>query len=175
MATLVLGLGNPILTDDAVGIRAAEAVQAALVQRDDALPLAEVATASVGGLALMEAMIGYDRVVLIDAFCCREPSPGRIHRLTLEDLAANRATVHSASSHDTRFETALALGRQMGFALPNEIIIYAIEVTNVVDFSEQITPAVARAIPQTIHAILSELLPSNLVRKSTEEAHYGFA
>ncbi|NCC32937.1 MAG: hypothetical protein EOM24_13105, partial [Chloroflexia bacterium] len=101
--------------------------------------------------------------------------PGRIHRLTLEDLEANRATVHSASSHDTRFETALALGRQMGFPLPNEIIIYAIEVTNVIDFSEQITPAVARAIPQTIRAIMSELLPSNLVRMSTEEAHYGFA
>lgn len=63
MKTLVIGLGNPILTDDGVGIYAAQAVR-------EALPInskVAVKELSVGGLALMEAMVGYNYVILIDA------------------------------------------------------------------------------------------------------------
>jgi hydrogenase maturation protease len=62
--TLILGLGNPILTDDGVGVLVAEEVRSRLPE-DTPIDITEV---SVGGLTLMETMIGYDRVILIDAF-----------------------------------------------------------------------------------------------------------
>jgi hydrogenase maturation protease len=172
MKTLVLGLGNPILTDDGVGVRVAEAVRRAL-------PLdtpVEVSEASVGGLGLMERMVGYERVILIDALYeprggpgpAQSPStsptaagarnPGAFYRLTLDDLQAISPPQHTASAHDTSLDTALAMGRRMGLSLPREIIIYAIEVENIMDFGEAPTPAVARAIPQVTAAVLSELL-----------------
>jgi hydrogenase maturation protease len=156
MNTLVLGLGNPILSDDGVGIQAAEAVRDALAEQGAAAPT-EVATACLGGLALMEAMLGYDRVILIDAFLPRDRVPGRVHRMTFDDLRALSQTEHSASPHDTSLAGAVALGQALGLPLPQEIIIYAVEVDNVADFGEQPTPAVAAAIPRTVGAVLSEL------------------
>lgn len=152
--TLVLGLGNPILTDDGVGVLVAQAVQAALPPN---FPV-EVSEASVGGLRLMERVIGYRRVILIDAlYGPTYRTPGAVHRLTLADLQTISPTQHSASAHDTSLATALEMGRRMGLALPQEFIIYGIEVENITNFGDHPTPAVARAIPRVTAAILNEL------------------
>ena len=153
MKTLVLGLGNPILTDDGVGVHVAEAVRAALPPDTSV----EVSEASVGGLRLMERVVGYDRVILIDALYNEHHQPGAIHRLTLADLRDISPTQHSASAHDTNLITALEMGQRLGLSLPKEFIIYAIEVENIVDFGEEPTPAVAEAIPKVAAAVLEEL------------------
>lgn len=153
MKTLVLGLGNPILTDDGVGVRVAEEVLARLPV-DTPIDCTEV---SVGGLLLMETMLGYERVILIDALYPCKGDPGTIHRMTLADLQAISPTEHSTSPHDTSLITALEMGRRMGLPLPEDITIYAIEVENILDFGDTPTPAVARAIPQVTAAVLEEL------------------
>jgi len=155
MRTLVIGLGNPILTDDGVGVKVACAVEEALVSagRDDVT----IAEASVGGLRLMEMMVGYDRVILVDALMHPETKPGTIRRLMLEDLRAISPTQHSACAHDTNLVTALEMGKQIGLPLPHEFTIYAVGVENVTYFSEEPTPAVARAIPEVATAVLAEL------------------
>ena len=152
MKTLVLGLGNPILTDDGVGVRVAEAVRAVLPVDNGV----EVSEASMGGLGLMERLVGYERVILIDAF---HPAtrPGAIHRLALAELQNISPTQHSASAHDTSLVTALDLAQCMGLPLPQEFVIYAIEVENITDFGEQPTPAVATAIPQVAMMIVKQL------------------
>lgn len=156
MQTLVIGLGNPILSDDGVGVRVAYAVERALGPK--AGGEITVTEASVGGLRLMEMMIGYDRVILVDAILGSNGNgPGTIHRMTLDDLRTISPTQHSASAHDTSLVTALEMGRRMGLHLPTEISIYAIEVVNVLDFSEEPTPAVAEAIPEATAAVLAEL------------------
>ncbi len=154
--TLVVGLGNPILTDDGVGVKVAYEVERALasVDREDVT----VTEASVGGLRLMEMMIGYDRVILVDALTgCNGNVPGQVHRMTLGDLRNISPTQHSACAHDTSLVTALELGSQMELPLPKEISIFAIEVENVIDFCEESTPAVAAAIPEVVEAVLAEL------------------
>ncbi|MBI5713137.1 MAG: hydrogenase maturation protease [Chloroflexi bacterium] len=62
MKTVVIGLGNPILGDDGVGWRVVEAVQEQI--NDSSV---DVDCAAVGGITLMEHLIGYDRAILIDA------------------------------------------------------------------------------------------------------------
>jgi hydrogenase maturation protease len=153
MKTLVLGLGNPILTDDGVGVRVAEAV-GRLLPPDIPVTVSE---ASVGGLGLMERLLGFERVILIDALYRGDNRPGAIHRLTLADLQSISPTQHSASAHDTSLVTALEMGQRMGLPLPEEIIIYAIEVANITDFGEELTPAVAQAVPVVTAVVLEEL------------------
>jgi hydrogenase maturation protease len=154
MKTLVLGLGNPILTDDGIGVLVAEAVRKRLPQ-DTPIDITEV---SVGGLTLMESMIGYDRVILVDAFQRLNGScPGRVHKLSLEDLKSISPTQHSASPHDANLVTALETGQRMGLHLPGEITIFAIEVENVMDFSDRPTPSVAAVIPEVTEAVLAEI------------------
>jgi hydrogenase maturation protease len=151
--TLVLGLGNPILSDDSVGVHVARAVQALLPAEAGI----DVQEASLGGLTLMESMFGYTRVILIDAIRVPDFQPGEVRRLTLDDLETLTPTQHSASPHDASLPTAIAAGRQLGLPLPEEIIIFAIQVENVTDFGEQMTPAVAAAVPKVVEAVLEEI------------------
>lgn len=160
MKTIVIGLGNPILTDDGVGVKVAYEVEKALTLQSPVSNL-HITEACAGGLRLMELMIGYDRAIIVDAFSNGRNRPGRMHRMTLEDLRAVSPTRHSASAHDTTLVTALDAGRALGLHLPDEVVIYAIEVENVIDFSNEPTTAVAAAIPGAVTAVLQELGLSN--------------
>jgi hydrogenase maturation protease len=155
MRTLVIGLGNPLLTDDGVGVLTARAVQEALA--DHPVPDVEVIEASVGGLRLMELMAGYDRAILVDAWATDGLPPGAVRRLTLADLEDVRPPQHLASAHDATLPTALAAGRRLGLKLPSAIVIIAVGVSNVTDFGETPTPAVLAAVPQAATAVLTEL------------------
>lgn len=156
MNTLVIGLGNPILTDDGVGVKVAYELQLAL--SDELRENVTITEASAGGLRLMEAMIGYDRVILIDALIPQNgKKPGSIFRMTLDELRMISPTKHSASAHDTTLVNALDAGRELGLFLPDVVIIFAITVENVLEFSEQPTPNVLAAIPKAVNAVLSEL------------------
>jgi hydrogenase maturation protease len=153
---LVLGLGNPILTDDGVGVKVAYEVEKALgAEIPDNLTITE---ASVGGLRLMELLVGYDHVILIDAIMTKNGSKtGTIHRMTLNDLQDISPTQHSASAHDTSLVTALEAGQKIGLHLPTSFSIYAVTVENILDFSEEPTPAVAATIPEVTTEVLEEL------------------
>ncbi len=155
--TLILGLGNPILTDDGVGVHIAREIQ----KRVDstAHPDLTITEASAGGLRLMEAVLDYQRVVLIDAYYLDPENtvPGRIHRLELDDLRNITPTQHTTSAHDTSLVIALDAAQKMGYQIPDEIIIYAVEVENILEFSESPTPAVAGAIPKVVDLIFDEL------------------
>ena len=162
MKTLVVGLGNPILTDDGVGVKVAYAVEEELGPN---IPEnITVTEASVGGLRLMELMIGYDRVILIDAIITSNGHDyGHIHELSLEDLRQITPTEHSASAHDTSLITALDAGALLGLHMPKEFEIIAVEVENVMDFSEDPTPAVAAAIAKVTEMVLDALRKKELV------------
>jgi hydrogenase maturation protease len=156
MKTLVLGLGNPILTDDGVGVRVAQEVRAHLPEDSQV----EVSEVSVGGLTLMENMIGYEKVILIDAFQGEGRQPGEFQRMDFSTLQELSPTQHSASPHDASLVTAVEAGRCLGYPLPAEITIFAVQVENILDFSEEPTPAVAAAIPAVTAAVLGEIRQS---------------
>jgi len=149
--TLVLGLGNPILTDDGVGIYIARAV--AERGQQEGVSYAE---ASVGGLRLLDVIAGYERIIMVDAILTGNGEVGHIHRLFPNDL---QASLHVGSTHDLSLPGALALGRGMGMALPedDDLVILAVEVDDVLTFGETCTPAVAAAIPRAVEAVLAEL------------------
>jgi len=154
--TLIIGLGNPILTDDGVGVKIALALEEQIDL--EAHPELTITEASAGGLRLMEALLGYDRVILIDAYYLNPETttPGKIHHLSLDDLRSISPTQHSTSAHDTSLVTALDAAAKMGYQIPSEFSIYAVEVENILEFSETPTPAVAKAIPIVVSLILEE-------------------
>ena len=150
MKTLVLGLGNPLVTDDSAGLRAAAELKALLSDRPDI----EVDEDYWGGLRLMERMAGYDRAIVIDAIITGDP-PGTIHHLTPNSIPTQR----SASAHDLNLPTALAFGRQAGVPLPDDenILLVGIEVEDIVNFGEKCTPAVQAALPRVVEDVLQAL------------------
>jgi hydrogenase maturation protease len=159
MKTLVLGLGNPLVSDDSVGLRVAAGLKPLLADRPDVT----VDEDHWGGLRLMERMVGYQRAIVIDAICTGAP-PGTIHRLGTGDLATQR----SASAHDVNLPTALAFGRQSGAPLPadDQILLVGIEAVDILTFGDQLTPAVEQAIPQAIALVMEALAAFPNVEKS---------
>jgi hydrogenase maturation protease len=168
---LVLGLGNPILSDDGVGIHVARAVASQFLPRASC-PRVCFAEASVGGIRLLEVLAGYDRAFLIDAIQTPDGLPGDIYRLLpAESWAVSearsgaaggddvRSSLHSGSTHDLSFQGALAWGRENGMKLPPDdgILIVAIEAQDVLTFGESCTSGVAAAIPRAVDLVLDLL------------------
>jgi hydrogenase maturation protease len=149
--TLVLGLGNPILTDDGVGIH----IVRAAARRCSPVNSMVFAEASLGGLRLLDFLAGYDRVIMVDAIQTLDGQPGDIYQLGPGDL---QTSLHSSSTHDLSLPGALALGRALGMKLPREeaIVLIAVEVDDILTFGPVCTPAVTSAIPFAVEAVLAE-------------------
>ncbi len=150
MKTLVLGLGNPILRDDSVGLRVAQEVERLIPTSPDI----EVGLDYWGGLRLMERMIGFDRAIIIDAICTGA-SPGTIHLLNPDDIPTQR----SSSAHDVNLTTALELGYQAGAHLPavKDILLIGVEAADVQTFDESLTAEVENALPAAVEAVMNAL------------------
>ena len=151
--TLILGLGNPILGDDGVGWKVAQAVQLKL---QSGVSNIDVDFASLGGLSLMERMLGYEHVILVDCLETGSRPVGSVESMQLADLA-NPTAGHSASAHDTSLITALETARTMGAETPARVDVVTIEAKNTYDFSEQLSPEVAAAVPVATQEVLKLL------------------
>ena len=154
MKTIVIGLGNPILSDDGVGWKVAEMVsdQSSVVSDQSVI----VECASLGGLSLMERMVGFERAILVDAVETGQGDAGSVRVIPLEALT-NPSAGHSASAHDTSLLTALRTAETMGMSVPSSVTVVAIEAKNVYDFSEELSPAVAASVPVAAQIVLNLL------------------
>jgi len=165
MKTLIVGLGNPILGDDGVGWKIAESVKERLhAENRFRIPVRpsgskaiqylfpiEVDCLSLGGLSLMERMLGYERVVLVDSMETGQNPVGCVRTFPLASLPDPMAG-HSASAHDTSLVTALKTAESIGAEIPKRVDVVAVEAQNVYDFSEELSPPVAAAISEAVQA-----------------------
>ena len=184
MKILILGLGNPILTDDGVGLQVVQAVRSQLRQDPRWVPveggdsggeenwpvrfaansaasswglascIVEVDEDSRGGLALMERLVGYDRVILVDAIL-RGGKPGTVYRLSLAEFPTQR----TRGTHDVHLATALQLGQLAGYQVPapEQVHVVAVEAEDVLTFGEGLTPSVGGAVPEATRLVLKIL------------------
>jgi hydrogenase maturation protease len=146
--TILLGLGNPILGDDAAGWRVVEALR-------DFLPDEMAAdTLAGGGLSVMERLEGFDRAVIVDTIQTGQAPKGQVVVMPLEALP-NPLTGHLSSAHETNLLTALQAGRALGIHLPQQITVVGIETQAVYDFGDKLSAEIEAAVPAAIQAILT--------------------
>jgi hydrogenase maturation protease len=145
-STLVLGMGNPILSDDGVGLLVAGRLAG------EQLPQSEV-----GGLRLLELVRGFTRVIIIDAL--KSPAeagrePGQIVRYEAKDFKGGH---RYGSAHSIGLDTVLELGHRLGYDMPGEVIVFAIEAEDVETFGEELSPSVAAAAERVLELVRGEL------------------
>jgi len=150
-STVVIGLGNPILSDDSVGVRVSRLLKAELAD----LPGVEIKELYAGGLRLMDAISGFDKAVIIDAMQTGSHQPGTVRLIDTSELGDVR---NLASTHDTSLLTALALGRMLGLSMPHEVKVFGIEADDVENFSEVLTKDVERAMPEAVRMVKEEVI-----------------
>ncbi len=148
--TVIIGMGNPLLSDDGVGIAVAHAV-AERLKLSINLTVTELHT---GGIRLMEAMVGFRRAVVVDAMLSGA-IPGTLRHFNSMDFVTTKNTF---SSHDTNFATAFDLGRMAGVLLPEQVSFWGIEACEFDLFAELFTDEVAAALPGAVERIAAEIL-----------------
>jgi len=149
--TRIIGLGNSILTDDGVGVYAARRLKDLL---QVARPEVDVIEAEVAGFALLEMLVGWERVILIDAVQFGGVDPGTVMQIEASDL---HTSLRLRSVHEIDLPTVLALGEKLGYAMPKELVIYVVQGADILTLGERLTPAVAEALPRVIEAVLSDV------------------
>lgn len=148
--TLVLGLGNTLLKDDGVAIRVVRTLKRCLPSSTGV----EVAESSLAGLALMDIVFGYDKVIILDAIPANGQELGEMQEITTNELQGAPPAV---SPHYTGVSSLVILGEQLGYHVPKEIRVFGITVKDPFTFGEELTPEVAAAVPHIVKKVLNLL------------------
>jgi hydrogenase maturation protease len=149
--TRVIGLGNTLLSDDGVGVYAAREIRRRL---DGRRPDVDVVESEVAGFALLELMTGWERVILIDAIEFDGVEPGEVLRIHPQDL---HTSLRVRSVHEVDLPTILELGRRLGMRMPDEILVYAVQVQDCLTFGERLTEPVRSACDRVAEMVIGEI------------------
>ena len=145
-AIRIIGLGNGMRGDDAVGLLAARRIRQEVGDR------VEVIEAEMAGVDILDLMEGARMVILIDAARSGQ-APGTVHRL---DASAGPigGQMFPRSSHAIGVSEAIELARAMD-VLPATVIVYGVEVGNT-EIGQPLSPSVAMALDQVVDRIVQD-------------------
>ncbi|MBU0497109.1 MAG: hydrogenase maturation protease [Candidatus Thermoplasmatota archaeon] len=150
MKTIILGVGNPILSDDGVGLHVIQQLKKCI--KNPQIHLDEALT---GGMNLLDLLIGYDKAIIIDAVKANNGGVGMVEKFHLEDFS----TIHSCNPHDVSLQEAITMAKKLGEdQIPKEIIIIGILMKNIpCEFSEKLSKKIEMAVPKAVEMTLKEI------------------
>ena len=146
---LLLGLGNDILTDDAVGLNIVREIR----HRLGDWPEYEACECEEMGLSLLDYIVGYRDLVLVDAVQTRHAAPGYLHEVGLDDLKI----LPVMTPHFLGIGEILALGRKLELPVPVRVRIFAVEVENPFTLGTAMTPVIQAALPGIVDRLIGVL------------------
>ncbi len=149
----IIGLGNPFMGDDAVGVLVARQLlsytSAHVSILDDGLT----------GLNLLHEMENTDLLILIDAVCSQSET-GTIFRFTvpqdLETIGRLAWSSSASSTHSFGLGEALTLAHTLK-VLPQHTILYGIELGHIQN-GQALSPKVSQTMKKLVQRIVVEEL-----------------
>jgi hydrogenase maturation protease len=147
---LLLGLGNDILRDDAIGLHVAREVRRRLAGVGNV----EVRETTEMGVALLDHIAGFDDLMLVDAIQTGRSPPGYLREFDIADLK----TLPVTSLHCLGVSETLALGRKLGMSTPRRVKVFAVEVEDPFTVGTQMTPTLQRVMPELVNRVTAAVL-----------------
>lgn len=145
-------MGNELYGDDGVGIHVIRKIRQDVKRRKVlAVNMKNVTLeeCSLSGLALLDVIIGYDRLILVDTIKRRDPIPGRIHLLEEKEIRA----IPGPSPHYVSIPQTIEIARKLGLHVPSEIKIIAIEAKNIYCLGEGLSEEMKVKLPAIIKKV----------------------
>jgi hydrogenase maturation protease len=142
---LILGLGNDILADDAVGLRVVRGLRSELADQPDI----ELQETPEMGLVLLDYLTGYPAAFIVDSIQTGQAEPGFIHELDASSLRQ----LTGGTPHFLGVGETLSLGGLLGLPMPGVVKIFAIEAQDPFTLSTRMTPALEAALPHLIESL----------------------
>jgi hydrogenase maturation protease len=144
---VLIGLGNPIMSDDGVGIVVSRKVHTRLSGF-------ELETSGGNGFDVIDRMLNCDTAVIIDSMVTGLHPPGTVAKL---EAGSDLRTLRMTHSHGVDFLTAMEMAKSMGARLPGEIVVYGIEVQDPFSLGQEISQAVVGRIDEVVDSIVEDL------------------
>lgn len=144
--TLVLGLGNELYGDDGVGIHVVRKLRhdlEAMKKTSKWLKNVEFEECSLSGLALLDVIVGYNTLIIVDTIKKSNPVTGKVLLLEEKDLRH----IPGPSPHYVSVPQTLEIGKKVGLKVPSRIKIIAVEAKNMYSLGEGLTKEMTKAIP----------------------------
>lgn len=137
--------------DDGVGIHVARRLRDKLHNRFG-VDFKEI---GVGGLKMVEELLGYETVIIVDSYVSDDGMPGRIRESTPDQF---EDTLHVSSPHGTNFAMALQLYRSLQpERVPRRIRIFTIDIDPNIVFGESMTGPVQESASKLVESIFREI------------------
>ncbi|MBU0691317.1 hydrogenase maturation protease [bacterium] len=144
--TLILCLGNEVLSDDGFGPVVASRLRELGIEDNNT----EVIFASLAGFVLIDLLKCRDRVLVVDTICTGEHPAGTLRKFPFGVFTPSRSLT---TSHQISLPTAIELGKILGCTMPAQIDVLAVEAEDVETLQEELTPAVAGAVEDAVEYI----------------------
>jgi hydrogenase maturation protease len=136
--------------DDGVGIQVLRQLRERIPPRADV----EFKELSVGGIELVEEILGYRRVFIIDSIESHS-GYGEINEFAPEQF---KGTCHESSPHATNFMTALELYKKLEpKRIPHKIRIFTIGIQSEFTFRESLSPSIQAAAAELTTRLAREI------------------
>lgn len=148
-STVVLGLGNPLMADEGIGVR----LIAELSRSEAEHPDVEFLDAGTGGLAVLHHIEGRRKAIFIDCAYMGE-EPGTIRRFTPDEVRSTKVLAHQ-SLHEADLMRILDLAQQLGQS-PDEVVIFGIQPQRI-EPSLELSPVLEDRIDEYLAVLLKEL------------------
>jgi hydrogenase maturation protease len=145
---IVLGIGNPLVRDEGVGIRIIEELMSSYEWPGNV----RLIDAGTMGLGILNLFKECDYMLIVDAVDGTGLEPGTVVRLTPEEIAPNQVR-HSL--HDTRFVDVLESAELLGYRPEADCV--GVQVKELVSVNIGLTPQVEAAVPDAVEAALQIL------------------
>ena len=145
--TVVLGVGNILLSDEGFGVRVAEA----LSQRFRFPDAVEVLDGGTLGIELMRFLDGAERLILIDAIHGSEPGSFRI----IQGDDVRLYFQEKVSLHEMGIQEVLASLVVMEKPIAEIVVIGVVPVS--LDIGLDLTPLVASRIDEAVTSVIRQL------------------
>jgi hydrogenase maturation protease len=142
VSTRILCLGNSLLADDAFGL----VVAARLRQRR---PDLQVCESSTSGFDLLDCALGARRLLVIDTVQSGVLAPGTVSIFREGDVR----TAPGDSPHYVGLFEALRLGKALKLAVPEEVVIIAVEPADCLTVGGAMHSSVLAAIDEVLQMI----------------------
>ena len=148
---IILGVGNPVVSDDRVGLVIAEKLQSNPIQAPAGVEIA-VDIATKAGFEFTEKLAGFDGAIIVDSIKTGEYAVGTVREIGMDDL---ESTSNLLTSHGIGFKSAVEFGRTIGLDMPDDeyIRIFTIEIADNLTVSESMHPDVTAAVDVVIESI----------------------
>lgn len=160
MKTLILGLGNDLYGDDGIGLHIIHLLQensSALDSGSASENQIDLHPCSLTGLSILDEIVGYDHLIIIDTIKRENPVTGRITVMEEKDIRH----IPGPSPHYVSLPQMIEIGRRLNLKVPDKIKIIAVEAKNMYNLGESLTPEMKQAVPNILSQLKSVLRTLN--------------